>query len=234
MAVPRSLKIGAVIVIILVFVLVLLPFFGLGDGWWQRDDEEEDEQNESARFQVVGVDPDGNEIILSDPPTSFTITAGGIPITEIRTRVEVRGSSPDFSEYRILSASSLRLEAFVRPSICPGCPIPTTITGFDLRIYEQVWSIAPQTLPFDDAWHPAMDNWFVLSMDIIEDRARIAGAVDGNEVRLLVTLTLAWDVVGDQDQVPTPDIVMRATAILTLGIGTAQLVGAMTCEPTCT
>ncbi len=186
-------------------------------------------------MQLVGVDPDGNEIILSDAPTIATITAGGVPITEIRTQVEVKGSSPDYSEYRILAASSLRLVASISSGgpICPTCPVPTTITGFDLVIYEQSWVISPQSLPFDDAWYPVSDI-LTTPMDIIELRARIVGAVDGNEVRLLFTLTIAWDVVGDQDQVPTPDIVMRATAVLTLGIGTAQLVGAMTCEPLCT
>ncbi len=234
MAVPRSLKIGAVIAIILVFVVVLLPFFGLGDGWWQRDDDEEDEQTESARMQVVGVDPDGNEIVLSDPPTIATITAGGIPLTEIRTRVEVKGSSPDYTEYRILSGSSLRLVASVRlGGSCPTCPVPTTITGFDLRIYEQVWSFNPQTLPFDNAWHP-MDDWLSTPMDPIEKAARAAGAVNGDDVKLVFTLTIVWDVVGDQGSVPTPDIVMRATLILVLGAGDATLVGAMTCEPLCT
>ncbi len=43
MVLPRSLKIGIAIVVAGALVLVLLPFFALGDGWWQNDDPNEDE-----------------------------------------------------------------------------------------------------------------------------------------------------------------------------------------------
>lgn len=231
--VSRIVKLGAVAVIAVLVIVFVLPLFAWGDGWWQKDDPNDDEQTESARMRVTGVDPDGNLVILSDPAPIATITAGGISITEIRTQVEVKGSSPDYSEYRILSASSLRLVASVSSGdiICPTCPVPTTITGFRVPIYEQIWPFSPQTLPFDNAWYPVAD--FTTLMDPIEQKARAAGAVNGDDVRFVFTLTIVWDVVGDQGSVPTPDIVMRATAILELGRGDAVLIGAMTCEPGC-
>ncbi len=229
--VSRIVKLGAVAVIAILVLVFVLPFFALGDGWWQRDDDEEDEQTESARMRVTGVDPDGNLVILSDPAPIATITAGGISITEIRTQIEVKGTSPDFAEYRILDSSSLRLAAYIQFDSCPGCPVPTTIIGFPIRIYEQAWSFSPQTLPFDDVWYPVADSMTL--MDPVEQKARAAGAVNGDTVRFVFTLTIVWDVVGDGGSVPTPNIVMRATAILELGPGDAVLIGAMTCEPLC-
>ena len=231
--VSRIVKLGAVAVIAILVVVFVLPLFASGDGWWQRDDSEEDQQTESARMRLTGVDPDGNIVILSDAAFMASITAGGVPLTEIRTQVEVKGSSPDFTEYRILSGSSLRVEAFTTLGpACPTCPVPVTITGIEIRIHDQTMSFpALQTLPFDDAWYSVAD--FTTPMAPIEQKARSAGAANGDDVRFVFTLTVIWDVVGDQGSVVTPDIVMRAHATLQLGADVATLVGAMTCEPGC-
>ncbi len=148
MVLPRSLKIGALIVIIVLFGAFLLPSFA--EEWIEKD---------NIRVKIWGITADGREVPIKSP----NLLAIGVgPTREVIQwlvfQVQIMGTSPDYSNYNVMCEVPASDMTYFRVDFL-GVPtdLKQKLQYGDL-MNECTSPGGHRILPFDNAWYDLINT----------------------------------------------------------------------------
>ncbi len=204
---PLNGVIKRIIIAVILVAAVLGAVFYLGSNPWV----EQEDEGQGARFAIFAILKDGSEVPLSGDGFDFqpnSIKHGGQVISALKAIIQVRGSSPDYDEYRLTASSYIqfRIGWYVAGS-------PPTYDWFSTNqiIGTSLFVDGDRIMPFDNIWRNVPDKAFqspsgyeidssfnlIIPASFIQEAALADGGSAPATIIFDISYHLAWDVPED-------------------------------------
>ena len=225
-------KIIAVFALVAVVIAAVLLLGVSGDPFVDKGD--------GSRFAIFAIMKDGSEVPLTG---GFAIQPNSIQfqgqvIVALKVVIQVRGASPDYDQYRLLTSSQLQ---FRIGEVTTGAP-----TWFSTNVLTaaNIFAGSTRTLPFDNVWRNVPDRAFsspdgwqvdsnfnlIVPASFIQETALAAGMVAPATLIFTAMYILHWDV--PEDPTFSARVLQGSGSVgLTMAGGTAGLEGDVTVGP---
>ncbi len=217
--VRRIAKVFAVLAVVIVAAIFLLPTFAAQDG-------------RSLRTSIL-VGTSGGEVLHFEEGTNFLglpqisiVDIGGVSISYIRWLTDYQATSPDYSQYSIISPSSVKVELFyvrsTSPPDFPSCGVlvddQITVAGnFDVATWYSIGeTFMGRTAPNDETVK-------ITAAEI--NAAANSGCMTGGtgiSFFLKYTITVSVQAIGEG---PTPTDTVQELVTTTLSIELGSITG---------